>query len=95
MSLFDKVVVITGAGRPNGIGAGMARCFANEAAKVVSDLEGTPLDETAAAIVSAQTPLGAEQTPEDIGYLAVFFAPEKVRMITGQVVAVDGGISVA
>ena len=35
MSLVDKVVLITGAGRPNGIGAGIARCFANDAAKVV------------------------------------------------------------
>ena len=30
MSLVDKVVVITGAGRLNGIGAGIAQCFANE-----------------------------------------------------------------
>lgn len=46
------------------------------------------------AIVSQMTPLGGEQTPEDIGNLAVFYASEKARMITGQVVAVDGGISV-
>jgi len=47
------------------------------------------------AIVAQQTPLGGEQTPEDIGHLAVFYASAKARMITGQVVAVDGGISVA
>jgi NAD(P)-dependent dehydrogenase (short-subunit alcohol dehydrogenase family) len=47
------------------------------------------------AMVAAQTPLGGEQTPEDIGNLAVFYASDKARMITGQVVAVDGGISVA
>ncbi len=46
------------------------------------------------AMVAAQTPLGGEQTPEDIGNLAVFYASDKARMITGQVVAVDGGISV-
>jgi NAD(P)-dependent dehydrogenase (short-subunit alcohol dehydrogenase family) len=269
MSLADRVVLITGAGRPNGIGAGIARCFANEGAKVViTDLDGSPLEETAAAItgvaglvadaadqksmtetaervlrlhgrldvlvnnagiggsvldfeetaeaepvlamsdeawdaqlvsnlrttfassaalsphiaphgsivniasiaalgptpqlpaygaakagvvhltrtlamqlaprrirvncicpgflwtrawemlaarmkrrnpeyanmterqifeamVAAQTPLGGEQTPEDIGHLAVFYASDRARMITGQVVAVDGGISVA
>ena len=39
--------------------------------------------------------IGGEQTPEDIGHLAVFYASAKARMITGQVVAVDGGISVA
>jgi NAD(P)-dependent dehydrogenase (short-subunit alcohol dehydrogenase family) len=47
------------------------------------------------AIVAQQTPLGGEQTPEDIGNLAVFYASDRARMITGQVVAVDGGISVA
>jgi NAD(P)-dependent dehydrogenase (short-subunit alcohol dehydrogenase family) len=45
-------------------------------------------------IVAQRTPLGAEQTPEDIGNLAVFYASDRARMITGQVVAVDGGISV-
>lgn len=46
------------------------------------------------AVVARQTPLGGEQTPEDIGNLAVFFASDRARMITGQIVAVDGGISV-
>lgn len=51
MTMKDKVVVITGAGFPNGIGAGIARCFAAENAKVViTDLEGAPLDETIASI---------------------------------------------
>lgn len=44
-------------------------------------------------VVANATPLGGEQTPEDIGNLAVFYASDKARMITGQVVAVDGGIS--
>ncbi len=51
MSLENKVVVVTGAGFPNGIGAGIARCFANENAKVIiTDLKGAPTDETAAAM---------------------------------------------
>ena len=51
MSLEDKVVIVTGAGRPNGIGAGIARCFASAGARIViADLEGSPLDETAAGI---------------------------------------------
>jgi NAD(P)-dependent dehydrogenase (short-subunit alcohol dehydrogenase family) len=45
-------------------------------------------------LVNDMTPLGGEQTPEDIGNLAVFYASDKARMITGQIVAVDGGISV-
>jgi NAD(P)-dependent dehydrogenase (short-subunit alcohol dehydrogenase family) len=46
-------------------------------------------------IVTKMTPMGGEQTPQDIGNLAVFYASEKARMITGQNVAVDGGISIA
>ena len=45
------------------------------------------------AVVKQSTPLGDEQTPEDIGNLAVFYASDEARMITGQVVAVDGGIT--
>ena len=45
--------------------------------------------------VAQATPLAGEQTPEDIGHLAVFYASDKARMITGQVVAVDGGISLS
>jgi NAD(P)-dependent dehydrogenase (short-subunit alcohol dehydrogenase family) len=51
MNVENKVVVITGAGFPNGIGIGIARCFANENARVIiTDLKGAPLDETAAGI---------------------------------------------
>ncbi len=45
------------------------------------------------SVVTRMTPLGGEQTPEDIGNLAVFYASDAARMITGQVVAVDGGIT--
>jgi NAD(P)-dependent dehydrogenase (short-subunit alcohol dehydrogenase family) len=45
------------------------------------------------SVVASMTPLGGEQTPEDIGNLAVFYASDEARMITGQVVAVDGGIT--
>lgn len=44
-------------------------------------------------VVEQSTPLGGEQTPEDIGNLAVFYCSDEARMITGQVVAVDGGIN--
>lgn len=46
------------------------------------------------SVVQNMIPLGGEQTPEDIGNLAVFYASDKAKMITGQVVAVDGGASV-
>ncbi|HEY5647487.1 MAG TPA: SDR family oxidoreductase, partial [Pseudomonadales bacterium] len=44
-------------------------------------------------VVAEMTPLGGEQTPADIGQLAVFYASDEARMITGQWVAVDGGIT--
>ena len=43
--------------------------------------------------VKRSVPLGREQTPEDIGKLAVFLASDDARNITGQVIAVDGGIT--
>ena len=39
------------------------------------------------------TPLQREQTPEDIGNLAVFLASEEARNITGQSIHVDGGMA--
>jgi len=36
-------------------------------------------------------PMGREQTPEDIGWTAVFLASEQARNITGQALNVDGG----
>src|SRR5436309_9832865 len=44
-------------------------------------------------VVKRGVPLGREQTPEDIGELAAFFASDAARNITGQWIAVDGGIT--
>ena len=43
--------------------------------------------------VKRGVPLGREQTPEDIGKLAVFLSSEDGRNITGQAISVDGGIT--
>ena len=43
--------------------------------------------------VQRSVPLGREQTPEDIGKLATFLASDDAKNITGQVIAVDGGIT--
>ncbi|MBI3824600.1 MAG: SDR family oxidoreductase [Candidatus Rokubacteria bacterium] len=43
--------------------------------------------------VKRGVPLGREQTPEDIGQLAAFLASDAARNITGQWIAVDGGIT--
>lgn len=42
--------------------------------------------------VLRQTPLGREQTPEDIGNLAAFLASDYARNITGQAINVSGGL---
>lgn len=44
-------------------------------------------------IVKRGVPIGREQTPEDIGHLAAFLASDAARNITGQWIAVDGGIT--
>ena len=53
------------------------------------------LDERAVfdEVVKSRVPLGREQTPEDIGHLAAFLASDAARNITGQWIAVDGGIT--
>ena len=44
-------------------------------------------------VVKRGVPLGREQTPEDIGQLAAFLGSDAARNITGQWIAVDGGIT--
>lgn len=55
----------------------------------VRGMEGRELFET---VVERTTPMRREQTPEDIGKLAVFLASDEARNITGQAINVDGGI---
>ncbi len=43
--------------------------------------------------VKRGVPLGREQTPEDIGKLVVFLSSSDAANITGQAIAVDGGIT--
>ncbi len=44
-------------------------------------------------IVKPGTPLGREQTAEDMGRAAVFLVSEDAKNITGQVLHVDGGMT--
>lgn len=57
--------------------------------------EYAALDERAVflEVVKRGVPLGREQTPEDIGQLVAFLASDAARNITGQWIAVDGGIT--
>jgi NAD(P)-dependent dehydrogenase (short-subunit alcohol dehydrogenase family) len=43
--------------------------------------------------VRTLTPLGREQTPDDIGLTVAWLCSERATNITGQIVAVDGGIT--
>ena len=84
MSLKNKVVLITGAGYPNGIGAGIARCFAAEGAHIaITDLDGAPLETTAADL------------PGDaLGIFADAANQESMRAAVDQVVDRFGGLDV-
>ena len=44
-------------------------------------------------IVKQQTPLGREQTAEDVGKLTAFLCSDDACNITGQVIALDGGMT--
>ena len=44
-------------------------------------------------LVRSQTPLGREQTPEDVGRLTAFLCSDEARNLTGQVMALDGGMT--
>lgn len=41
--------------------------------------------------IQQRMPLGREQTPEDIGYMAAFLASDYAKNITGQAINVNGG----
>ena len=45
------------------------------------------------AALLARTPLGRAGTPEDLTGAAVFLASPAARFVTGQILAVDGGMS--
>jgi NAD(P)-dependent dehydrogenase (short-subunit alcohol dehydrogenase family) len=62
------------------------------AAQVSSRFAGMTPRQVFEQRVKEWVPMGREQTPEDIGHLAVFLASEEARNITGQAINVDGGI---
>ena len=54
-------------------------------------LEGSTPREAFEQFVAQSIPLGREQTPQDIGRLAVFLASDLALNITGQSINVNGG----
>jgi NAD(P)-dependent dehydrogenase (short-subunit alcohol dehydrogenase family) len=67
--------------------------MATEMKTVTPDYANLTPREIFDAAVQRSTPLGREQTPEDIGRLTVFLTSDEAANITGQVIAVDGGIT--
>lgn len=45
------------------------------------------------ATIEASTPLGRLGSPEDVASVVRFFASDQAKFITGQVLRVDGGLS--
>ena len=54
-------------------------------------LETTP--EAAIDVILNQTPMGRMAQPEEVAYVAAFLASDQAAYITGQVIAVDGGMA--
>ncbi|HJN92244.1 MAG TPA: SDR family NAD(P)-dependent oxidoreductase [Dehalococcoidia bacterium] len=57
------------------------------------DYSGLSPREVFLQIVANGVPLGREQTPDDIGAVAAFLAGDGALNITGQIISVDGGIT--
>lgn len=61
--------------------------------KAEGDIENMkPYDFWLKYVVAPNTPMGRDQTAEDMGRAVVFFVSEDAKNITGQVLHVDGGL---
>jgi len=75
-----------------------ALSLGQEVPEVLSQLRNRNMDDISPNefwleyIVKPSTPLGREQTAEDMGRAAVFLVSEDAKNITGQVLHVDGGM---
>jgi len=71
------------------MGAAVRQEQARSTAKDIEEL--SPYEFWLKYIVLPGTPLGREQTPEDMGRAVVFFVSEDAKNVTGQVLHVNGG----
>jgi len=103
--LRDKVVVVTGANNPHGIGAAVARAFVMQKAKVFLHYH-LGIAVNAVSLGPVQTgwitpelereilptiPLDKVGNPEDVVDVIVFLASDQARWVTGQIIYVGGG----
>ena len=64
--------------------------YRRPASRFVAGFIGSPMQTQ----IVAQTPLGRVGVPDDIADVAVFLASDLASYVTGQTIAVDGGITV-
>lgn len=99
IELSGKAAIVTGAA--GGIGAAIAKCFAECGAKVIltdeagweSVVSEAVSDEAGA--FRGMHPIGRIGDPEDIANLAAFLASDLSAWIPGAEIAADGGLTAA
>lgn len=55
--------------------------------------QGAELEAIVDTIYNADQPLGRRGSPRDVAYMAAFLASDRAAYVTGQVIAVDGGVT--
>jgi NAD(P)-dependent dehydrogenase (short-subunit alcohol dehydrogenase family) len=79
---------------PGMLWTGFWRTLAQEIADTNPAFRGMTARQVFDKRVAEVIPMGCEQTPEDIGWAAVFLASDESRCITGQSLMVDGGVMI-
>jgi NAD(P)-dependent dehydrogenase (short-subunit alcohol dehydrogenase family) len=71
------------------------RCNVIAPGFVLTETAARGVPEAGRALLAAQNPLGRLGTPEDIAHVVGFLLSDRAGFVTGQVVRVDGGLTVA
>ncbi len=77
---------------PGFVWTGMTHDIEVRAEMTVPEMKGLPPRGAYDRLVEKRISLGRDQSPDDIGRLAVFLASEYSRSITGQAININGGV---